>query len=74
LNTAPNPLLARLIDAARRSAISSSLLSASELGELSADLARLERTLKRQEIAEEAAHVGTFEADLATVERSLSAG
>ncbi|MGZ4494703.1 MAG: diguanylate cyclase domain-containing protein, partial [Nocardioides sp.] len=37
-----------------------------------ADWARLERALKRQEIAEEAAHVGTFEADLATGELTIS--
>ena len=41
-------------------------------GASAADWARLERALKRQEIAEEAAHVGTFEADLATGELTIS--
>ncbi|WGL50983.1 EAL domain-containing protein [Nocardioides sp. BP30] len=33
---------------------------------------RLERTLKRQEVAEEAAHVGAFEVDLATMQIAIS--
>lgn len=72
----PHPLLARLIGAARRSA-SSAPTSASAVitprrGETSADWARVERALKRQEIAEEAAHVGTFEADLETGDITIS--
>ena len=72
MHAAPNPLLARLLEAARRSATSAAVLIAPDLGETAADWARLERALKRQEIAEEAAHVGTFEADLETEEITIS--
>ena len=72
MRPASHPLLARLAQAARRRASGARGLDVPGARGTATDWARIERALKRQEIAEEAAHVGTFEADLETAKITIT--